>query len=122
MLFIESIIKNNDNSGIHTGKIIHIYPHGHKQTPAKIKQLILIAAQKTDFRKIPKKKITKGLIVKLKKNIKRKNGHYLHFSKSGFLPLYDNNLFKGTIIRGPIAAEIRFQPIPEISLTAKAMI
>ena len=122
MLFIESIVKNIDNSGILLTKIIHVYKNNKKTIPAKVKDLVLIASQKADYRKLKKKKITKAIIAKTIKNIKRKNGHYLHFKQPGVIVLNEQKIFKGTKIKGPIAAELRFQEIIEIVQTAKAMI
>ena len=122
MLQIETIITNCDNTGIVTGKVIHIYKKSEKKITATLKDHVLIASQKTDFRKIPKKKITRAIVVKTKKKIKRLSGHCLSFKKSGVIALYENDTFKGTTIKGPIAAEIRFQPITDIISTAKAVI
>ena len=55
MLFIESIVKNIDNSGILLTKIIHVYKNNKKTIPAKVKDLVLIASQKADYRKLKKK-------------------------------------------------------------------
>jgi large subunit ribosomal protein L14 len=122
MLQIESILPNNDNTGIITGKIIHIYKSGYKKTFAKTTDTVLVAAQKTDYRKLQDKKITQALIIKTKKNQKRLNGHYIKFSKSGFVTLQEKNTFKATAIKGPIAAELRFHTIPNLITTAKTAV
>lgn len=122
MLQIESILNNYDNTGIITGKIIHIYKSGYKKTCAKISDTVLIASQKTDYRKLQQKKILNALIIKTKKNQKRLNGHYIKFSKSGFVTLQEKNTFKATAIKGPIAAELRFHAITNLITTAKTAV
>lgn len=99
MLQIETILNNYDNTGVITGKIIHIYKSGYKKTIAKTTDRILIASQKTDYRKLQQKKITQALIIKTKKNQKRLNGHYIKFAKSGFITLQEKNIFKATSIK-----------------------
>lgn len=119
MLQIESIIKNYDNTGIITGKVIHIYRGGKKGVTGKLNDAILIASQKKDFSKLTKRKITQAVIVKTKKKIKRLNGHYIKFKNSGFVTLQEKDTFKATSIKGPIAAELRYHPAAGIITTAK---
>lgn len=121
MVKIETIIKNNDNSGIKTGKIFHIY-NTHKKDEVKIANLVLISTQKIDFHKQQKKKITYAIIVKLKKKKNRFNGHYISFKESGIITLPEKDTFKAKHIKGPIASELRYHKIQEIMLAAKVLI
>ena len=91
-----------------------------KSVKARIGDAVLIASQKSDHRKLSKKKITRALIVKTKKNIKRLNGHYIKFKESGVITLQEKDTFKATAIRGPIAAELRFHPVAGITTTVKS--
>lgn len=72
MLFIESIVKNIDNSGILSTKIIHVYKNNKKTIPAKVKDLVLIASQKADYRKLKKKKNNQSYNSKNNKKYKTK--------------------------------------------------
>ena len=43
---IETILKNYDNTGIITGKIIHVYKGRQRRIAAKLGDQVLIASQK----------------------------------------------------------------------------
>ncbi len=120
MLQIETIINNYDNTGVISGKIIHVYKGGRKGVTATVGDSVLIASQKTDYRKIQKKKITRAVVVKTKKNVKRINGHYIKFKDSGVITLQEKDTFKATAIKGPISAELRFNTIAGIVTAVKS--
>lgn len=122
MLQIESILNNYDNTGIITGKIIHIYKSGYKKSIASTANSVLIASQKADYRKLQQKKITQALIIKTRKNQRRLNGHYIKFANSGFVTLQEKNTFKATAVKGPIAAELRFHAATNLITTAKTAV
>lgn len=122
MLQIESIITNIDNSGIIKAKIIHIYKSGNKKNKGTINDIVLLASQKINPRKILKKKIIFGLIAQIKKKKKRLNGHYINFQKSSILTLVDKTTFKSTRIKEPIDAQLRYSIFSNILLITKKLV
>lgn len=122
MAQIESIINCCDNSGIKTGKIVHVYnTSSFKQVYTKIGSYILLSPQKKDPRKLTTiEKLHLGLIVREKKNVKRLNGHYIKFPDTSFITLRDRDCFPYTKIRGPISWQFKTHKIPEIVLVSNS--
>jgi ribosomal protein L14 len=107
-MFIESIVQIFDNSGIRFSKIIHIYGTSSRKTVAKISNNILVSTKTYEVSKNDKlQQLNLAVLIKQKKNTKRKNGHYIKFSKNGALLLKEPNETAFTRIRGPVASELR---------------
>ncbi len=64
----------------------------------------------------------KVLIVRTKKEVKRKDGTYIRFSENAGVVIDNNGLPKGTRVFGPIAAEIRKKGYAKIASLAKEVI
>ena len=119
---IETILKNYDNTGIIKGKIIHVYKGRQRRIAAELGDQVLIASQKNDYSKLQKRKMTRAIIIKTRKNKKRQNGHYITFKNSGFLTLHEKNIFKAFRIRGPVTNEMRYNKTEGITTTAKTLL
>lgn len=122
MIQLESVLKSQDYTGVKTGTVIHIYKGSRRTVPGRVNDLILVASKRIDFRILKKRKTTCAIITKTKKNQKRCNGHYLKFSYTGFISLFDKETFKEQKMRGLIANELRFNKITGILTSAKRLI
>ena len=110
MIQAESKVMIADNTGAKGGKVIKVLG-GSKKRYARVGDIIVITVKDASPKGIVKKKtVQKAVVVRTKREIKRKDGSYIRFddnavvivsiSKTGVEP-------KGTRVFGPIAREIR---------------
>lgn len=66
--------------------------------------------------------IVKAVIVRTRKEIRRKDGTYIRFSDNAGVVIDNNNLPRGTRIFGPIANEIKKKGFAKIASLAKEVI
>ncbi len=66
--------------------------------------------------------IVKALIVRTKKEVRRKDGSYIRFSDNAAVIIDNNNLPRATRIFGPIANEIKKRGYAKIASLAKEVI
>jgi large subunit ribosomal protein L14 len=110
-----------DNTGIK--KIMCIRILGNNKKYAMIGDIIIGVAKMVISNNIIKKSsIVKALIVRTKKNIKRKDGTSITFSDNAAIIINNDNSLKGTRIFGPIAEEIRNKKYLKIISIAKEII
>ena len=107
MIQMGTILKVADNSG--AKKIFCINPHGGDVS--KIAQLgdIITASVKeaTPHGTIKKKKVVKAVIVRQKKEYRRKDGSYIRFDENAAVIIKDDKEPVGTRVFGPVARELR---------------
>lgn len=107
MIQMGTILSVADNSG--AKKIMCINPHGG-DVP-KIAQLgdIITASVKeaSPGGTIKKKKVVKAVIVRQKKEFRRKDGSYIRFDENAAVIVKDDREPIGTRVFGPVARELR---------------
>ena len=103
MLFKETILHVNDNTGILKAKLICYYTGQY----AKVGSIVFLARKKLKkgFQLPEKKKL--GIIVGTKFGIKRKSGIKVQHSKNVSLILQDKNSFLGARFHGAFFSEIK---------------
>lgn len=96
-----------DNSGAKEALCIGI-PGNSRQRYATVGDIIKVSVKKTIPNAATKKKtVTKALIIRTKKEVRRKDGSYVAFDDNAVV-LLDNNLNpRGTRVFGPVARELR---------------
>lgn len=103
-LWKQSMVRCADNSGVIKACIIGIGKN--KWGTGKIGDRIRVSVRdKTSECTVPEK-IPKGIIVRRKKETKRKDGSYIKFDDNAFVIISKNKL-KATKIKGPVAMETR---------------
>lgn len=107
MIQMGTILSVADNSG--AKKIMCINPHGGDVS--KIAQLgdIITASVKeaAPGGTIKKKKVVKAVIVRQKKEYRRKDGSYIRFDENAAVIVKDDKEPVGTRVFGPVARELR---------------
>jgi large subunit ribosomal protein L14 len=107
MIQMGTILRVADNSG--AKKIACIRPHGG--SVGKIAQLgdIITASVKEDIPggTIKKKKVVKAVIVRQKKEYRRKDGSYIRFDENAAVIIKADGEPVGTRVFGPVARELR---------------
>ncbi|XBT18316.1 MAG: 50S ribosomal protein L14 [Candidatus Shikimatogenerans sp. Tduv] len=118
MLQKESLLKVTDNSGAKIVKIIGVLKT--KKKYFSLGDIIKITVKKK-YKKsnIKKGKISKALIVRVKKKVRRIDGSYISFNDNACILLNSKNLMRGTRIIGPIAREIKYKKIKKLKIISK---
>jgi large subunit ribosomal protein L14 len=122
MLSSESKLICGDNTDIKKFKCIKVLGNAFKKY-ATLGEIIKVTIYKRKYnKKIIKKKIFLCVIIALKRNIKRLNGHYIKFDSNRALTLSDNYKFLGTRVYGPICKEIKKSIFKRIISYSKGMV
>jgi large subunit ribosomal protein L14 len=121
MIQPQTYLNITDNTGIKKIMCIRVLEKNKKY--AVIGDIIIGVAKLVNPNNLIKKSsIVKALIVRTKKNIKRKDGSNIRFSDNAAVIINNDNSLKGTRIFGPIAEEIRNKKYLKIISLAKEII
>jgi large subunit ribosomal protein L14 len=107
MIQVQSYLNVADNSGAKKVQCIGILGNS-KQRYARIGDIIVVSVKDAiPNSPIRKKTVTKAVIVRTRKEIRRKDGSYVAFDDNAVV-LVDNNANpKGTRVFGPVSRELR---------------
>ncbi len=107
MIQVETMLDVADNSGAKKIQCIKVLG-GSKRRYAFVGDII-VAAVKTAIPNmgVKKKNVVKAVVVRTRKEIKRKDGTTLRFDTNSAVILDNNNNPRGTRIFGPVARELR---------------
>lgn len=103
-LWRQSIVRCADNSGVVKACIIGIGKN--KWGTGKIGDRIRVSIRDKTSECNVSEKTPKGIIVRRKKETKRKDGSYIKFDDNAFVMISKNKL-RATKIKGPVAMETR---------------
>jgi large subunit ribosomal protein L14 len=119
MIQVESKVKVADNSGAKTIQCIKVLG-GYKKRYAGVGEIITCAVKEAaPHASIKKGDVVHAVIVRTKKEIRRKDGTYLRFSENACVIIDKNKKEpKATRIFGPIAREVRQAGFPKIASLA----
>lgn len=100
-------LKVADNTGAREVMCIRVLGRGYNEF-AEIGDVCVVTVKSATPRGIVKKKeLHRGVIVRQKKNFRRKDGSALRFDENAIVLINNDKTPKGTRIFGPIAREIR---------------
>ena len=107
MIQAETMLKVADNSGARKLKCIKVLG-GSKRRYAGVGDVIICAVQEA----LPNGNVKKGsvvrcVVVRTKKEIRRKDGSYIRFDDNAAVLIDANGNPKGTRVFGPVARELR---------------
>ena len=107
MIQAETVLKVADNSGARKLKCIKVIG-GSKRRYAGVGDVIICAVQEA----LPNGNVKKGsvvrcVVVRTKKEIRRKDGSYIRFDDNAAVLIDANGNPKGTRVFGPVARELR---------------
>ena len=108
MIQVESKIKVADNSGAKIVQCIRVLG-GYKKRYARIGEIFTAAVKEaTPHTPIKKGDVVRAVLVRTKKEIRRKDGTYLRFNENACVIIdKEKKEPKGTRIFGPVAREVR---------------
>jgi large subunit ribosomal protein L14 len=106
MIQQESKLKVADNSGAKKVSCIRVLG-GTKRRYASIGDVIVVTVKEASPGGIKKGTVTKAVVVRTKKEIRRKDGSYIRFDDNAVVLLTQTDEPRGTRIFGPVARELR---------------
>jgi|TARA_B110000914_G_scaffold170931_1_gene151607 large subunit ribosomal protein L14 len=103
----ETRLKVADNSGAKTVQCFKVLG-GSKKRYASIGDVIVVAVKSsTPGGMVKKGEVARAVVVRVKKEVRRKDGSYIRFDDNAAVILNAQNEPKGTRIFGPVARELR---------------
>lgn len=103
----ESIVDIADNSGAKSALVIRVLG-GTGRRYASVGDMVVLAVKSAiPGGGVKKGEVVKGVIVRTKKEIRRKDGSYIRFDSNAAVVVTDQKEPRGTRIFGPVARELR---------------
>lgn len=107
MIQMESVLDVADNSGAKRVKCIKV-PGGSKRQFASVGDVIVVAVKDAAPNgKVKKGDLARAVIVRTRKEIRRKDGSYIRFDTNSAVLVNKDNEPVGSRIFGPVARELR---------------
>ncbi|GEM52308.1 50S ribosomal protein L14 [Empedobacter brevis] len=107
MLQQESRLKVADNTGAREALVIRVLG-GTKRRYASVGDKIVVAIKEaTPSGNVKKGAVSKAVVVRTKKEVRRKDGSYIRFDDNACVLLNTQGEMRGTRVFGPVARELR---------------
>jgi large subunit ribosomal protein L14 len=107
MIQAETMLQVADNSGARKVQCIKVLG-GSKRRYAGLGDVIVCAVKEaTPNGNVKKGEIVRCVIVRVKKEVRRKDGSYIRFDQNAAVVIDGNGAPRGTRIFGPVARELR---------------
>lgn len=115
MIQHRSMLKVADNSGAKLVQCIHV-SGGYKKRYARLGDIITVAVKSAQpYAQVKKSQVVHAVIVRQRKETRRKNGTYIRFGENAVVIIDKKNKEpKGTRIFGPVARELRVKGFNKI--------
>ncbi|MDO5655925.1 MAG: 50S ribosomal protein L14 [Flavobacteriaceae bacterium] len=118
----ESRLKVADNTGAREALVIRVLGGTGKRYASLGDKVVVSIKEATPAGNAKKGQVSKAVIVRTKKEIRRKDGSYIRFDDNACVLLDNNGEMKGTRVFGPVARELRdFQHMKIISLAPEVL-
>lgn len=106
MIQQESRLSVADNSGAKEVLVIRVLG-GTKKRYASIGDKVVVTVKASSSSNMKKGTVSRAVIVRTRKEIRRKDGSYIRFEDNAAVLLNNNDEPRGTRIFGPVARELR---------------
>ena len=107
MVQMQSVLDVADNSGARKVAVIHALG-GSTGRYARLGDLVTCSVKEaTPDGTVKKGQVVKAVIVRTRKEQRRKDGSYIRFDRNAAVLVNDNNEPVGTRVFGPVARELR---------------
>ncbi len=107
MIQQESKVKVADNSGAREVLCIRVLGGSGRRYASIGDTIVASVKEASPGGGVKKKQVVKAVVVRTKKEIKRKDGSYIRFDDNAVVILNANDEPRGTRIFGPVARELR---------------
>jgi len=119
MVQLESKIRVADNSGAKVLRVIKVLGGFHKAKGTVGDTVVCSVREAIPHTDLKKGQVVQAVIVRTKKEIKRKDGTYIRFDDNAAVLVDKNKLPLGTRVFGPVAREVREKGYAKIASLAK---
>lgn len=121
MIQTESRLTVADNSGAREVLCIRVLG-GTRRRYASVGDIIVVAVKSAiPTSDIKKGAVSKALIVRTKKEIRRQDGSYIRFDDNACVLLQNTGDMRGSRIFGPVARELRAKNMKVVSLATEVL-
>ncbi len=121
MIQVESRLTVADNSGAREVLCIRVLG-GTRRRYATVGDIIVVAVKNViPSSEIKKGTISKALIVRTKKEVRRADGSYIRFDDNACVLLSNTGEMRGSRIFGPVARELRAVNMKVVSLATEVL-
>ncbi|MBR74502.1 MAG: 50S ribosomal protein L14 [Dehalococcoidaceae bacterium] len=103
----ESRLKVADNSGAKEVLCIRVLGGTKKRYASLGDKIVVIVKQADPSGGVKKGQVAKAVVVRTKKEVRRKDGSYIRFDDNSCVLLDENGEMRGTRVFGPVARELR---------------
>jgi large subunit ribosomal protein L14 len=107
MLQTESRANVADNSGAKEVLVIKVLGGSHRRYASVGDKIVVSVKKATPTGGVKKGAVSKAVVVRVKKAIRRKDGSYIRFDENAVVLLNTQDEPRGTRIFGPVARELR---------------
>jgi large subunit ribosomal protein L14 len=107
MLQTESRANVADNSGAKEVLVIKVLGGSHRRYASVGDKIVVSVKKATPTGGVKKGAVSKAVVVRVKKAIRRKDGSYIRFDENAVVLLNAQDEPRGTRIFGPVARELR---------------
>jgi len=107
MIQNESRLSVADNSGAKEVLVVHVLGGTHRRYASVGDKVVVTVKSAIPTSQIKKGSISTAVIVRTKKEIRRKDGSYIRFEDNAAVLLTPQDEPRGTRIFGPVARELR---------------
>ena len=107
MIQQESRLKIADNSGAKEVLCIRVLGGTKKRYASLGDKIVVTIKNALPNGNVKKGSVSNAVVVRTKKEIKRKDGSYIRFEDNAAILLNENDELKGTRVFGPVARELR---------------
>lgn len=107
MIQTESRLKVADNSGAKEVLCVHVLGGTGRRYASVGDTIVVTVKSAIPSSAIKKGTVSKAVVVRTKKEIRRKDGSYIRFEENAAVLLNPQNEPRGTRIFGPVARELR---------------
>ena len=114
MIQQESRLKVADNSGAKEVLCIRVLGGTRKRYASIGDKIVVTVKAASPAGNLKKGVVSKAVVVRTKKEVRRKDGSYIRFEDNAAVLLNDNNEPIGTRIFGPVGRELREQEFMKI--------
>ncbi|MBO5710196.1 MAG: 50S ribosomal protein L14 [Rikenellaceae bacterium] len=121
MIQQESRLTVADNSGAKEVLCIRVLGGTGKRYASIGDKIVVTVKSATPSGDVKKGMVSKAVVVRTKKEIRRSNGSYIRFDDNAVVLLNNQGEIRGTRIFGPVARELRDQYMKIISLAPEVL-
>ena len=107
MISTESRLTVADNSGDKEVLCLHVLGGTHRRSASVGDKIVVTVKSALPTSQIKKGTVSKAVIVRTKKEVRRKDGSYIRFEDNAAVLLTAQDEPRGTRIFGPVARELR---------------